>query len=434
MRASSTDFTKPSIATNRVVESFDGFVAYLLIVDEASRHVWVFPWKSKEPPVDLVSHFLHMYGCSSGGVIRCDQGGELAWSSAFWSTMMSAHLYVTEPTGADSPSQNGGAEKWNDTLAVTVRALLYGAALPAKYWSAALTHAAYLHNRRVHRHLHCTPFEKWYGRTPNLKHLRVFGSRVCVKQSGSRHAKLDRHNFTGIFLGYTATDENIRYVDIKSGIVLTCHHAVFDECWYHQHEHPLAAQLLFDLGLAVVASKPPLTHDSTLITTASTSATPGTDDNTTPTMPLDVPTATLSSPQPPMALISALTTNTDATAADHYHITKQDIEQVYCSPHCFGHVFHESFEYMGSPVATHPTAGLLLSERDGRVFIDTISPGTPSAKIPRWCTCLKQACLLLINDHPIMTIEDARHALHSIAPLPRGICHLLLYSGEIRDP
>jgi hypothetical protein len=32
-----------------------------------------------------------------------------------------------------------------------------------------------------------------------------------------------------------------------------------------------------------------------------------------------------------------------------------------------------------------------------------------------------------------MTIEDARHALHSIAPLPRGICHLLLYSGEIRD-
>ena len=50
---------------------------------------------------------------------------------------MEKHLYMVEPTGADSPSQNGGAEKWNDTLAVTTRALLYGASLPVKYWSAA---------------------------------------------------------------------------------------------------------------------------------------------------------------------------------------------------------------------------------------------------------------------------------------------------------
>ena len=87
--------------------------------------------------MDLVSHFLQIYGCRSGGVIRCDQGGELARLSAFKSAMMEKHLYMVEPTGADSPSQNGGAEKWNDTLAVTTRALLYGASLPVKYWSAA---------------------------------------------------------------------------------------------------------------------------------------------------------------------------------------------------------------------------------------------------------------------------------------------------------
>ncbi len=58
--------------------------------------------------------------------------------------------YKVEPTGADSPSQNGQAEKWNNTFAVTTRALLYGASLAPKYWSAALLHAVYLHNRRVH--------------------------------------------------------------------------------------------------------------------------------------------------------------------------------------------------------------------------------------------------------------------------------------------
>ena len=66
-------------------------------------------------------------------------------------------------------------------------------------------------------------------------------------------------------------------------------------------------------------------------------------------------------------------TNKDTTAIDHYSITKCNIEQVYCSPHCFSHVFQELFEYMGSPIATHPTAGLNLSERGGRVFINTIS-------------------------------------------------------------
>ncbi len=37
--------------------------------------------------------------------------------------------YKIEPAGADSSSQNGQAEKWNDVIAVTTRALLYGAAL-----------------------------------------------------------------------------------------------------------------------------------------------------------------------------------------------------------------------------------------------------------------------------------------------------------------
>jgi hypothetical protein len=256
IRASTMDYKSPNLATDRVVESFDGFVAYLIIVDEASKFVWVFLRKSKEPPIDLVSHFLQMYGRQSGGVIRCDQGGELARSHAFRSRMLESHLYVVEPTGADSPSQNGGTERWNDTLAVTTRALLYGASLPAKYWSAALTHAVYLHNRRVHFSLHCTPFEQWYGTPPNLKRLRVFGSRICVKRTGHRRAKLDKHSFMGIFIGYAATDANVRYIDIESGLVKTSHHAVFDECWYHQPWRLPAADLLYSLGIQLMGSYP----------------------------------------------------------------------------------------------------------------------------------------------------------------------------------
>jgi hypothetical protein len=41
------------------------------------------------------------------------------------------------------------------------------------------------------------------------------------------------------------------YINTTSGIVKSCHHAVFDEAWYLQPSRPPAAQLLYDLGLEV---------------------------------------------------------------------------------------------------------------------------------------------------------------------------------------
>jgi hypothetical protein len=112
-----------------------------------------------------------------------------------------------------------------------------------------LLHAVYLHNQLVHLATGQTPFKGWYARKPNVAYLKTFGSRVCVKRTGTRRCKLDRHDFTGIFLGYTATDHNIVYLDGTSGIVKSCHHAIFDEAWHLQPTRPPAAQLLYDLGL-----------------------------------------------------------------------------------------------------------------------------------------------------------------------------------------
>jgi hypothetical protein len=434
--ASTLDLSRQKSTNGRVVESYDGFVAYLIIIDEASRYVWIFLRKSKEPPTDLVSHFLQMYGRSSGGVIRCDQGGKLARSDAFRSIMMEKHLYVVEPTGADSPSQNGFTEKWNDTLAVTTCVLLYGASLPPKYWSAALVHAAYIHNCRVHARLKTTPFERWYGSQPNLRHLRIFGSRVCVKRTGHRRAKLDKHDFTGIFIGYTATDSNIRYIDLDSGVVKTSHHAVFDECWYHQNKRPPAAQLLYDLGMQVVATAPPppssspsdMSHGTGFLddTAANTPIDPNSDDIHTD----NIHTQDDESTQPRILSIQHLS---DPSTADHYGITHRDVEQVYFSQHCFGNTFKETFSYHGSPTLVHPTAGLVLDSINGRVLIRSIDKGTPCAKIPRWRTRLRNTWLLQINDTPVSSIEATVTAFATLPSLPRGECTLLVSSSDLRD-
>ena len=150
MRASTSDFFRPNKKTDRFVTSNAGFSLYLLIVDKATRFIWVFLTKSKAPPLDILDSFFARFGHEHGSSVRMDQGGELARSFVLSDLLLRKHRYVMEPTGADSPSQNGAVEIYNDKLAVCTRTLLYGAGLPAKYWSSALQHSVYIHNRLVH--------------------------------------------------------------------------------------------------------------------------------------------------------------------------------------------------------------------------------------------------------------------------------------------
>jgi hypothetical protein len=247
MCASTHNYKRHNKTTNRIITLHDGHSAHLIIIDGASRRIWAFLTKSKVPPLDILRSFMTKFG-SGNGVVRTDQGGELARSASFRDMMLRDFNYVVKPTGANSPSQNGGAKIYNNMLAVKVWTLLYGSGLLAKFWSAALLHAVYLHNRLVHSATNKTPYEGWYGRKLNVAHLKTFGSHVCVKCTGSRRCKFDCHDFTGIFLEYTTTHQNITYLDLDSGIVKSCHHAIFDEAWYLQPTHPPAAQLLYDLG------------------------------------------------------------------------------------------------------------------------------------------------------------------------------------------
>ena len=95
-----------------------------------------------------------------------------------------------------------------------------------------------------------TPYEAWYDTQPNIQKLRMFGAQVCAKRSGSgkRQAKLNKHSFRGIFIGYLATMADMRYIDLRSGLVKTYGHATSDEVWYSIPNRPSATQLPYDLG------------------------------------------------------------------------------------------------------------------------------------------------------------------------------------------
>ena len=235
----------------RTITSIDGFRSYFLIIDRRTRYTWVFLTKTKKPPIQIFKQFLKEHGHPSAHhkTIRCDKGGELQGSQAFKEVIAEAN-YIMEPTAPNAPFQNGLAERPNRTLAKMVTRLLRNAGLGPEFWSFALLHAVYLKNRLPHRATNQVPLTQYTGKRPNARRLRIFGCPVVVRNLGRKPAKLDTHTTAGIFLGYTATEKNITYMDSVTKRFKTATHVVFDEAGMTLPASELtpAAKMLQQLG------------------------------------------------------------------------------------------------------------------------------------------------------------------------------------------
>jgi hypothetical protein len=148
----------------RTITSMDGYRSYLLITCRKSRYMWIFLTKTKQPPLPIVQCFLQEHGnqTTTKHTIHTDEGGEL-WGSEEFKSVIDAAGYILEPTAADTPFQNGMAERPNRSLGNMVRCLLHSANLGPEYWSFALQHAVYLKNRIPHRIINMTPYQAYTG-------------------------------------------------------------------------------------------------------------------------------------------------------------------------------------------------------------------------------------------------------------------------------
>ena len=73
-----------AIEKGTLVTSKDRYNCYLLITNEFSRHLLLFLFANRKPPVDTVTSFLNIHGIKTDlRRVQIDQGGELAMSSEF---------------------------------------------------------------------------------------------------------------------------------------------------------------------------------------------------------------------------------------------------------------------------------------------------------------------------------------------------------------
>ena len=270
---------------------------------------------------------------------------------------------------------------------------------------------------------------------PDLAALRVFGSRVCVKRTGHRRSKLDGHDFTGIFLGYTATDNNITYIDLDSGLVKTSHHAQFDEAWYLQDSCPSAAQLLYDLRLEADDDSPLRTLNPVQLSTLQLFLrmllkTLGRSHlDVAISISLSDRVSTIPSSPP---TVCHRTSAVASAIAEEYHIGQDAMDVIYMSPDPYHDSFDKLLDLQRFDHTRHHTAGLSFIEQDGRVILAHMQPGTPGAKIPCWHTHIHGAWLLKIGTHIIHLISDARAAFSAIQALGSTHISLLFAHPEIR--
>jgi hypothetical protein len=282
---------------------------------------------------------------------------------------------------------------------------------------------------------------------------RLWLKIVCVKRTRKRRSKLNRHDFTGIFLGYTATDENIRYVDVDSRRVKQCHHVIFDEAWYLQPRRPPFAQMLYDVGLDAPAespvSAPPLSPPPKATYPPMCKPPPLPLRACHAPLPLrltETPlnflhaaaakTATGVLPSD-MDLMGPIPTNKrvplDQEMMAKHDITSRDMAMVFLSPSPFHDSFEEIIQLRYFDPHRHPTAGMVCTERNGRVYLSNIDASTPAAKIRAWRSRLRGAWIIKLNDVIITSIKDVQRALLTCANTKAKQCTLLMAHSAIRD-
>ena len=123
-----------------------------------------------------------------------------------------------------TPEHNGIAERDNRIIVEAARSMLYANPnLPKILWAEAMNTAVYILNRTgPTRQGNKTPYELWYGKSPEIGNLKVFGTECFVHIPKEKRRKLDSKAEKGYVVGYHDDHRGYRvYIPARKDVVIS---------------------------------------------------------------------------------------------------------------------------------------------------------------------------------------------------------------------
>ena len=159
--------------------------------------------------------------------LRADNGGE--YTSTDFEDFLKEKGIRHETTVPHSPQQNGVAERMNRTLQEAALSMILHAGLTKAFWAEAICNAAYVRNRVITTATGVTPYERWYGKKPDVSNLRVFGCIAYAQVPDSSRQKLDQKAVKMRFVGYSLTQKGYRLYDENRQKIFSRRDVTFNE-------------------------------------------------------------------------------------------------------------------------------------------------------------------------------------------------------------
>lgn len=182
------------------------FVAVLVIMDGYSRHVTIYPVKTKEAPEinQLMKRYINWAERQFGPDypvrrVITDGGGEFNNEAITNWYAKKGIMYVINPPHS---SQLNLCERTHQTLTGMAKAMMNASGFPKSFWIDALEMAVYVKNRVYSSATGRTPYEMLWGKRPDVHHITKFGALAYAHTRVSpQRKKFDVNCRVGFVLG-----------------------------------------------------------------------------------------------------------------------------------------------------------------------------------------------------------------------------------------
>lgn len=223
------DLVHSDVYSPNEVASLGGKHYIATFIDDFSRYTVIYFLRQKSDVEENLKAFVAMVKNKFGvkpKKVRFDRGGEYIGGEN--SNFLNSEGILVQLTSGYSPQQNGVAERKNRTLTEMSRCMLNEANLPKFLWAEAISTANYVQNRVVTSATGRTPYELWNGSVPNIKHLKVFGSRCFVHIPKAKRKKFDNAATEMQLVGYDEQSKAYRCYNKSNHKVVVSRDVRFD--------------------------------------------------------------------------------------------------------------------------------------------------------------------------------------------------------------